>query len=748
MMVLVAALSTTTSTRTALEEQYYSQLAREAAEAGWVKAEACLAMTGTAQWAASGKTLRPETDCYGNTSITCPSTNSACYVAMNGNIRTSFSVGAAITGDYGKNAYTVNSVTELTRTGSPTTAWKAVNASVNYSTANVKTPRISGGAGWDAADHMGLVITADNQLYGYGANSAGQLNDEQSPTVVPIPVKINLPATVKSVKKVGTSGMGASALCIIGDNDKAYCRGDGILLTRGMWQQVMIPGDLPVRDMSISGYGLDAACFIAGTTTVTSQVYCFGSNEQGQLGDGTLTNRTAASPTKYVIPAGLYATSVEIQGVNSCVIANDGQAYCAGRNDYGQVANGLNGYNTAYLPKKFGIPPRGAVERKVKRVIMPHHLNELYYGGNIYVLTTDGFIFVAGHRVWGTAGNANTSGSTNGGLGEFFSINWSNYDFSATAGDIRYRPSSNNCMDVANNGTSNGTTIWLSTCSRNTAQRFVFTDEGKAIYHPYSGKCIDVPGNNGVNGQAIKLHTCNDSAAQRFSIRSDGRIRHDDSGRCIDNIGGSTTPGNIIGLWDCGTAYQTWNIDGRAMPWLDMISVGTATFCGVRNDTFSGVWCAGENGMGQMANVGTNLGGGVHGSQCPAGFDGLAYNMNLYSGGKIDISKLSSEWRYQTDTLQVIATDGNVYGGGNNTYGRLGNGTMAAKQCTTVKMNLPAGVKAIDMSTRDQYTTYILGSDGNVYAAGRNNQGQAGDGTLSHRSTPVVVRMPRAGAAY
>ena len=73
---------------------------------------------------------------------------------------------------------------------------------------------------------------------------------------------------------------------------------------------------------------------------------------------------------------------------------------------------------------------------------------------------------------------------------------------------------------------------------------------------------------------------------------------------------------------------------------------------------------------------------------------------------------------------------------------------MAAKQCTTVKMNLPAGVKAIDMSTRDQYTTYILGSDGNVYAAGRNNQGQAGDGTLSHRSTPVVVRMPRAGAAY
>ena len=54
MMVLVAALSTTTSTRTALEEQYYSQLAREAAEAGWVKAEACLAMTGTAQWAGSG----------------------------------------------------------------------------------------------------------------------------------------------------------------------------------------------------------------------------------------------------------------------------------------------------------------------------------------------------------------------------------------------------------------------------------------------------------------------------------------------------------------------------------------------------------------------------------------------------------------------------------------------------------------------------------------------------------------------
>lgn len=758
MMVLVAALSTTTSTRTALEEQYYSQLAREAAEAGWVKAEACLAMTGTAQWAASGKTLRPETDCYGNTSITCPSTNSACYVAMNGNIRTSFSVGAATTGDYGKNAYTVNSVTELTRTGSPTTAWKAVNASVNYSTANVKTPRISGGAGWDANDHLGLVVTSDNQLYGYGANGSGQINDARVPTLISTPTKIALPPSVQTVKKVSTSGTGASITCIIGDNDKAYCRGSGLGLAPGMWHEVMIPGGLPVRDMSISGYGGDAACFLAGATSISAQAYCFGTNGFSELGNGTTVSAPITAPVRFVIPSGLYAKSVEIQGINSCVIASDDEAYCAGRADYGQLMGTTKCYACAYLPVKLNIPRLGTVDRTVKSIIMPYHLDEAVYGGSIFALSNDGFIWAGGHRINGTHGTGTTSGVTGTSQPDLYGYNEGD-GFRSTGWEINTVSNTSLCIDIPGAVFDNGNTVELHSCNGTPAQRFSLTDDGKmlvitdSINNPpgdgYS-KCIDIPNANFADGQDLLVHTCNATPAQQWRWdAATNSIISVASGMCLDIEGGVIAAGSDLQIYTCnGSNAQKFNLNGRSMPWKGMIA-SMSSFCGVRSDHTSGVWCSGKNDKGQLGNVSdASIGTNSHGTACTNYSTSANFNTGDNANRKIDLSKLSSEWKYQWFATQIIATDGNVYGAGENTYGKLGFGSSGATQCTTIRMSLPNGVKALDMSTRDQYTTYILGSDGNVYAVGRNNVGQVGDGTTIDRNIPAVVRMPRTGAAY
>ena len=104
-------------------------------------------------------------------------------------------------------------------------------------------PKLSGGAGWDVDNHIGFVATRDNQLYGYGANAVGQINNAMSPTAVLTPVKMTLPADVSYVKKVKTSGQGTSYVCVIGPNtstgkDEAYCRGRGISLTAA-WPRLM-----------------------------------------------------------------------------------------------------------------------------------------------------------------------------------------------------------------------------------------------------------------------------------------------------------------------------------------------------------------------------------------------------------------------------------------------------------------------------------------------------------------------------
>ncbi|KJY50915.1 RCC1 repeat domain protein, partial [Bifidobacterium kimbladii] len=97
----------------------------------------------------------------------------------------------------------------------------------------------------------------------------------------------------------------------------------------------------------------------------------------------------------------------------------------------------------------------------------------------------------------------------------------------------------------------------------------------------------------------------------------------------------------------------------------------------------------------------------------------------------------------------AVGSDGNAYAWGPNSQGQLGDGTSSSR-------NTPVRVRTPDRSTypdlpedftylqvsAGQYHSLALGSDGNVYAWGRNGSGQLGDGTSSSRTTPVRVKTP------
>jgi alpha-tubulin suppressor-like RCC1 family protein len=123
-------------------------------------------------------------------------------------------------------------------------------------------------------------------------------------------------------------------------------------------------------------------------------------------------------------------------------------------------------------------------------------------------------------------------------------------------------------------------------------------------------------------------------------------------------------------------------------------------------------------------------------------------NMNAAPAQVVDWSKLTSEWQYQYDSLMFITKSGKVYGAGRNVYGKLGNGITGSvsddyRTCYTREFILPSGVTAVSLSTRDEFSTYVLGSDGNLYASGRNDNGQLGIGnTTSSVLTPVKVLLP------
>jgi alpha-tubulin suppressor-like RCC1 family protein len=150
----------------------------------------------------------------------------------------------------------------------------------------------------------------------------------------------------------------------------------------------------------------------------------------------------------------------------------------------------------------------------------------------------------------------------------------------------------------------------------------------------------------------------------------------------------------------------------------------------------SGLWCIGSNSFGEL---------GAGDCVARAGYYGAAY-----LGGEIANYQLNAEATYQMNSVAVITTPaGNVYTAGDNTYGKLGTGgTLQACNPGFSKVQLPAGVKATAVANGDEYTMFILGDNGKVYAVGRNNNGQLGDGTTTDRKVPVEVKIPRQETVY
>lgn len=93
----------------------------------------------------------------------------------------------------------------------------------------------------------------------------------------------------------------------------------------------------------------------------------------------------------------------------------------------------------------------------------------------------------------------------------------------------------------------------------------------------------------------------------------------------------------------------------------------------------------------------------------------------------------------------AIGKDGKVYSWGDDAYGQLGRGDEGRADCGTRKANCRLDIAAIAnfkdiVQIAVGYShTLALDATGKVYAFGRNNEGQLGNGTTENSSVPVAV---------
>ena len=188
------------------------------------------------------------------------------------------------------------------------------------------------------------VIDSNGYAYCWGEGSYGALGNG-STALARVPVAVNMTGALagRTIKQI--SG-GYRHTCAVTLDGRAYCWGENSSgqLGNNSTTQANVPvavtmtGALAGKTIQyISAGSRYHVCAIASD----NGIYCWGSNESGQLGNGTTTaSRVPVAVTMTGALAGRSVIQVS-NGVNrTCALANDGKSYCWGENAQGEFGNG------------------------------------------------------------------------------------------------------------------------------------------------------------------------------------------------------------------------------------------------------------------------------------------------------------------------------------------------------------------------------------------------------------------------
>ena len=623
--VLATSVAAATSTRSALQAEYYNQLARDAGDSGLAMAKACIA-AGATTWA---NPLRPGGDCTG---LAAQCTTASCYVMQSGDVRTTFEVSPpAIAGNV--NTVTVTGKLEQTRT-STGAVWRSYTQTIRKQAAtNTGAPPTA--MLWSQVSAGGAstcALSSDNKAYCWGGNTNGQLGDgtttqRSTPSAV---LQGSIPNNV-SILQISA---GNTHVCALGSDYKAYCWGNnangqlGDNSTTNRTTPVAVdltnlPAGATIRQIAA---GNSHTCAVASD----NKAYCWGLNTNGQVGDNGTTQRTIpVAVTTTNIPAAASVIQVSAGGTHSCLITTDYKGFCWGNNGNGRL--GDNSSTQRLLPTAVNQGQITAGETLIQISAGTSHTCAVASNNKSYC--------------WGMG--------TNGRIGDNTTSN-------------RLTPYALNTTGAIS---STATIVQITSGDTFTC----------AISHTYSSYCW---GNNATN-----------------------------------QLGDGTTTQSLISV-----AVSQGNIPAGAL--VRQISSGTSHTCTLASD--HKIYCWGLNTSGQLGDNSTTD------RSTPVAVSAIQNANNLIA---LQVSSGDGH-------VCALASDYKAYCWGNGAGGRLGN-SSTSNSATPVAVSqgaMPAGTTFLQIVASTNGTCG-LGSDYKAYCWGPNDSGQVGDNTTTQRTSPVAVNL-------
>lgn len=171
-------------------------------------------------------------------------------------------------------------------------------------------------------------VTEDSEIYCWGRNHVGQLGDGTT-TSSARPIRLS---TAENWSRIAAGG----------NYTRALNRADAFVYWGGASSDQTVPGyNVGSTMTTLASFSAEELSVgRAHTCALTSgprELFCWGYNESGQLGDKTTASKSA--PTKIAGPEGSAWSAISAGGQHTCAMNNYGWFYCWGAGNKGQLGN-------------------------------------------------------------------------------------------------------------------------------------------------------------------------------------------------------------------------------------------------------------------------------------------------------------------------------------------------------------------------------------------------------------------------
>lgn len=174
------------------------------------------------------------------------------------------------------------------------------------------------------------ALTSGGGVKCWGNNRNGQLGDG---TATSRPTPVDVSGLTSGVKAIAAGVAHACALTTAG---ALKCWGDNSWRALGTGSSAnQSPTPAPVVGLASGVLAMSLGEAHSCAVVTGGTVKCWGGNAQGQLGDGTTTNR----PTAYAVSNVSGAIALSAGGTHTCAVTSSGAVWCWGNNLSGRLGN-------------------------------------------------------------------------------------------------------------------------------------------------------------------------------------------------------------------------------------------------------------------------------------------------------------------------------------------------------------------------------------------------------------------------